>query len=140
VSALYFLLPALFIVFVSFLIVRAGSTALTLTGLDQKRARFQALSAYSGTGFTTKETEAVVNHPQRRHIIPWLIVTTTTSFSTSTGYQIPINVLVLVVGIDTLKFNPRTTTGPGRLSPSPRRPPVAGGSLPRWSVRKHNKR
>lgn len=40
-----------------------------MTGLDINIARFQALSAFTGTSFTTKEAEDVVDHPQRRRII-----------------------------------------------------------------------
>ena len=45
-----------------------------MTGLDANKAKFQALSAFSGTGFTTKEAETVTNHPDRRKIIAWLMV------------------------------------------------------------------
>jgi len=107
---LYFLLPTLFVIFVSFLMVRAAAIALMMTGMDEKRARFQALSSFSGTGFTTKEAEFVLNHPVRRRIITWLmilgnagivtvIVTATSSFATSKGYKLPINVLILLIGI-----------------------------------------
>ena len=41
--------------------------------MDRSKARLQALSAMSGTGFTTRESEAVVNHPKRRKIVAWLI-------------------------------------------------------------------
>jgi len=40
-----------------------------MTGMEKKKARFQALSAFAGTGFTTKEAESVVNYPARRKII-----------------------------------------------------------------------
>jgi hypothetical protein len=50
-----------------------GSIALEATGLERAKARFQALSALSGTGFTTQEAESIVNHPQRRRIAIWLI-------------------------------------------------------------------
>lgn len=63
-TGLYFLLPTLLVIFLSFLIVRAGAVALMITGMEEKKARFQALSAFSGTGFTTREAESVVNHPQ----------------------------------------------------------------------------
>ncbi len=53
----------------SILIVRFATIALTLTGLSRDSARFQAQSAFTGTGFTTKESESVVNHPVRRRII-----------------------------------------------------------------------
>jgi hypothetical protein len=109
-NGIYFLLPALLAVFVSFLVVRAASIALMMTGLDRKRAVFQALSAFTGTGFTTKEAESVIHHPMRRKIISWLmvlgnagivavIITATSSFVTSKGYRLPLNVLLLVVGV-----------------------------------------
>jgi len=81
-----------------------------MTGLDKNKARFQALSAFTGTGFTTKEAESVVNHPQRRKIMRWLmimgnagivtvIITATSSLATSQGYLLPLNILILIVGI-----------------------------------------
>ena len=57
-----------------FAIIRAGATALEMTGLSRDAARFQALSAFFGAGFTTGESEMVVNHPVRRRIIRDLIV------------------------------------------------------------------
>ena len=109
-SGLYFILPALFAILFSFLIVRGAAIALMLTGMDYRKAKFQALSAFSGTGFTTKEAESVVNHPRRRKIINRLIilgnagvvtviVTMTSSFVGSEGYQIPINIVVFLVGV-----------------------------------------
>ena len=50
-----------------------GSIALETTGMERSKARFQALSALSGTGFTTREAESIVNHPGRRRIATWLI-------------------------------------------------------------------
>jgi len=51
-----------------------GSIALETTGMERSKARFQALSALSGTGFTTREAETIVNHPKRRRIATWLIL------------------------------------------------------------------
>lgn len=62
------------VIFVSFVVVRIGAIALHLTGLDWSLAKFQALSCFSGTGFTTKESELVVGHPQRRKIASILMV------------------------------------------------------------------
>ena len=59
---------------VSIFIVRIASVAMRLTGLDDSTARFQALSAFSGTGFTTNETEMIVNYPVRRRIVTLLMV------------------------------------------------------------------
>jgi asparagine N-glycosylation enzyme membrane subunit Stt3 len=50
-----------------------GSIALETTGMERAKARFQALSALTGTGFTTREAESIVNHPKRRSITTWLI-------------------------------------------------------------------
>lgn len=58
----------------SIFIVRIAAVAMRLTGLDDSSARFQALSAYSGTGFTTKEAEMIVNYPVRRRIVSLLMI------------------------------------------------------------------
>lgn len=50
-----------------------GSIALEATGMERSRARFQAMSALTGTGFSTREAEDVVNHPRRRLIAGWLM-------------------------------------------------------------------
>src|SRR4030042_1674213 len=50
-----------------------GSIALEATGMERRRARFQALSALTTSGFTTRESEDVVNHPRRRLIAGWLM-------------------------------------------------------------------
>jgi Trk-type K+ transport system membrane component len=64
----------IFVVFVSFVIVRIGAIAFHLTGLDWSLSKFQALSCFSGTGFTTREAELIVGHPQRRRIASILMV------------------------------------------------------------------
>ena len=62
------------IAMVSLLAVRAGTTALMMTGLSWDTASFQSYSAFFGVGFTTREAEMVVNHPVRRRIIRDLIL------------------------------------------------------------------
>ena len=64
----------LIVAFVSLLITRIATVALTTTGMSRPIARFQARSALSGVGFTTSEAEAVVNHPVRRRIIMGLML------------------------------------------------------------------
>jgi uncharacterized membrane protein YuzA (DUF378 family) len=54
---------------ISLLITRVATIALTVTGMSRQSARFQARSALTGVGFTTSESEAVVNHPVRRRIV-----------------------------------------------------------------------
>ncbi|MHC4721808.1 MAG: TrkA C-terminal domain-containing protein, partial [Planctomycetota bacterium] len=58
----------------SFIIVRIGAIAFQLSGLEWSLAKFQALSCFSGTGFTTREAELITGHPQRRRIATVLIV------------------------------------------------------------------
>ncbi len=69
-----FILSIFIILGVSYIIVRIATVALTLTGMDEEKARFQALSAFTGTGFTTEEAEVVVKHPIRRRIVMTLMV------------------------------------------------------------------
>jgi K+/H+ antiporter YhaU regulatory subunit KhtT len=58
----------------SFIIVRIGAVAFQLTGLEWSLAKFQALSCFSGTGFTTKESELITSNLQRRRIASFLMV------------------------------------------------------------------
>ncbi len=68
-------LVSLFIlVIISLVITRVGTIMLTLTGLSQEVAQFQARSAFSGVGFTTQESESVISHPVRRRIIMALVL------------------------------------------------------------------
>lgn len=60
--------------FVSFIVVRLGAIAFELTGLEWSVASFQALSCFSGTGFTTRESELVTGSQQRRRIASTLII------------------------------------------------------------------
>ena len=48
---------------------KLATGALIATGMPPELAAFQARSAFSGAGFTTRETENVVNQPVRRKII-----------------------------------------------------------------------
>jgi hypothetical protein len=67
---------ALFIIVltVSFTVVRIGAIAFQLTGLEWSLAKFQALSCFTGTGFTTKEAELITGNKQRRRIASVLMV------------------------------------------------------------------
>jgi len=64
----------LLVVGITVLVVKGGSIALRLTGLEESRANFQALSAVTGTGFTTRESELVMADPRRRRIVGFLMV------------------------------------------------------------------
>jgi K+/H+ antiporter YhaU regulatory subunit KhtT len=58
----------------SILVTRIATVALTHTGLSRESARFQARSAFTGVGFTTSESEGIVNHPVRRRIVLLLML------------------------------------------------------------------
>jgi hypothetical protein len=78
-----------------------GSIALEATGMERKKARFQALSALTGTGFTTREAEDIVGHPRRRFIASWLI------FLGSAGIILFVVLLILLL---VLGFKPGPTS------------------------------
>jgi TrkA-C domain len=59
---------------ISLLITRVATVAFVLTGMSREAARFQSRSALTGTGFTTTESEGVVNHPVRRRIVMALML------------------------------------------------------------------
>src|SRR5919106_4044429 len=64
----------LVLVLLALLVMRVATVILTLTGLSRESARFQVRSAMTGVGFTTSETEAVVNHPVRRRVVMLLML------------------------------------------------------------------
>lgn len=76
----------LIVLLLSLLVIRIGAIALVRTGLSRDVARFQALSAYSGAGFTTDEAETLLDSPARRKVVATLIrlgsVGLTTSIAT----------------------------------------------------------
>ncbi|MCP4651798.1 MAG: hypothetical protein GY858_00200 [Candidatus Omnitrophica bacterium] len=68
------IIPTIIIAVVFFFIVRVATVVLKLTGLDDKTARFQAISAFTGTGFTTKEAETILEDGIRRRTITVLMI------------------------------------------------------------------
>ena len=71
---MYAIASLLVIVAVSLVVTRVATVMLTATGLSREVARFQARSAFTGSGFTTRESEDVVNHPLRRRIVMALML------------------------------------------------------------------
>ncbi len=63
-----------FIIIISLFIVRIGAVAFQVTGIEWSLAKFQALSCFTSTGFTTKEAELIVSNMQRRKIATVLMV------------------------------------------------------------------
>lgn len=87
--------------------------ALMFTGLSREAARFQARSAFSGVGYTTREAENIVNHPVRRKIVMILMlmgnigiatvmatvmISFTDTVNRSLSYQLSI-LAILLVGV-----------------------------------------
>ncbi|MFC7008289.1 hypothetical protein [Halalkalicoccus salilacus] len=66
---MYALISLILIIALSMLVVRVGTVALVMTGLSREVASMQALSAYSGAGFTTEEAEETVAYPARRQVV-----------------------------------------------------------------------
>lgn len=66
-------LTLLIILAMVLIIGRLATIALTVTGVPREIAKFQARSALTGAGFTTTESESLVNHPARRRIIMLLM-------------------------------------------------------------------
>ncbi len=62
------------VVIASFIVVTIGGAAFELTGLKWSVARFQALSCFTNTGFTTKEAGLITMDSQRRRIATILMV------------------------------------------------------------------
>jgi hypothetical protein len=64
----------LVVVALSLLVTRVATVLLVATGMSRQAARFQARSAFTGSGFTTRESEDVVNHPVRRRVVMTLML------------------------------------------------------------------
>ncbi len=75
----------LLIITISTVIVRVAAFALELTGMPWDQAKFQALSAFSNSGFTTREAEQIVQHPFRRRVVSALILLGNAGIVTTMG-------------------------------------------------------
>ena len=96
---------------VTLIVNRVGAIALTATGLSTEVAHFQARSALTGVGFTTSESELVINHPARRRILLTLmlvgnaglvtiIATVVVGFAgQGDNSDVPVKVATLVAGL-----------------------------------------
>lgn len=69
-------------IIISVVVVMIGSIAFELTGLEKSAAKFQALSCFTGTGFTTKESEQITLYPVRRRIAMFLMILGNAGFVT----------------------------------------------------------
>ena len=110
-----FLLAAIVLIIMA--IVKLGSVAFQLTGMEPKMAMFQSLSAFTNTGFTTSAAESVVQHRTRRMIatvlmiigyigIVGVIVTMIRSFAVEPGSWLPTlrRLVFVLLGIYAIYF------------------------------------
>jgi Trk K+ transport system NAD-binding subunit len=81
-AALAPIIGLLVLVSLTLLVNRIATAALTFTGMSREMARFQARSALSTVGFTTSESESMVNHPVRRRIVSTLMMVGNVGFVT----------------------------------------------------------
>jgi len=110
-----FLLAAIVLIILA--IIKLGSVAFQLTGMEPKMAMFQSLSAFTNTGFTTSAAESVVQHRRRRMIaavlmilgyigIVGVIVTMIRSFAVESGSWLPtlMRLVFVLLGIYAIYF------------------------------------
>ncbi|KAF0820682.1 hypothetical protein KIS4809_0209 [Bacillus sp. ZZV12-4809] len=55
-------------------VIEINTLIFTYTGLDKHVSRFQVISMLTGTGFTTGESELIIDHPIRRRFGAFLIL------------------------------------------------------------------
>jgi Trk-type K+ transport system membrane component len=68
------MISLLVVITLSILVTRVATVALTHNGLSKEVSRFQARSAFSGVGYTTREAEQLVNHPVRHRLLLLLML------------------------------------------------------------------
>lgn len=106
------ILSLLTILTILLIVTRVATVALVHTGLSREMARFQARSAFTGVGFTTHESESIVNHPVRRRVVMILMLTGNAGIISaiaslllafldegSTPYSLPMRIGMLVLGL-----------------------------------------
>ncbi|MTI66378.1 MAG: hypothetical protein FH753_07235 [Firmicutes bacterium] len=71
-------------------VVEVLAIALKLTGLDISKARFQVISIITNTGFTTKESELISQHPTRRKIAQALMLISYVTYAILLGLVVNI--------------------------------------------------
>ena len=70
------------IIVIVYFVIKIGAAAFELTGLNSEQANFQSVSAFTGTGFTTREAELVTAHKDRRKIASALMILGNAGFVT----------------------------------------------------------
>lgn len=83
---LYFLLS----IVIFFIIVEVITVLFKLTGLSEEKARFQVISLLTGSGFTTRESELITQHPSRRGLAQILMILGYVGFLTGVSFLVNI--------------------------------------------------
>ncbi|WP_035796530.1 TrkA C-terminal domain-containing protein [Clostridium akagii] len=97
---LYFLLLCL----IFFLIIEIATVMFKLTGLSEEKSRFQVISLLTSSGFTTKESELITQHPSRRKLAQYVMIIGYIGYLTGISFLINIirtslsaeNILILL--------------------------------------------
>lgn len=81
-----------FILFLIFFLIVINFFAILfrLTGMTTDKAKFQVISLLTSTGYTTKESETIAQHPTRRKIASWLMIFSYVSTATFISFIIKI--------------------------------------------------
>jgi len=85
-----------FTIIIVIVIVRIGAIAFELTGMSWEQSKFQALSCFTLTGFTTKEAELITTHPHRKKIASMMMIL---------GYAGSISLFATFVNFLSVMFN-----------------------------------
>jgi hypothetical protein len=107
---MFAILSLVVVLAISLVLTRMAALALTYTGLSRQAAKFQARSAFTGVGFTTTESETVVNHPVRRRILLIMMLVGNAGIVTAVSTLVigfvdvgttdfAVRVIVLVIGL-----------------------------------------
>lgn len=62
------------LIYIMVIFIEISIISLKLTGLPMDKARFQVISLLTSTGFTTKESELITQHPVRRKIAERIMI------------------------------------------------------------------
>lgn len=85
-NIIFFLISIL----VFLLLIEIITVLFKLTGLSEEKARFQVVSLLTGSGFTTKESELITQHPTRRKLAQIVMVLGYLGFLTGISFLVEI--------------------------------------------------
>lgn len=77
------------------LLIEIVTVLFRLTEMQEEKARFQVISILTGTGFTTKESELITQHPRRRNLAQAVMILGYAGSITFTSFII--NILIDII-------------------------------------------